>query len=102
MKLYEVTNGWEGESYVRVLVIAASEKDAEKLAQLKYKCESDKEIDEEKKEYEQYMEWFGKEVADMRRREFKPLYDKSYYENLEVTCLCEDVSKTWASGPSDS
>jgi hypothetical protein len=37
MKLYEVTNGYIGESYVRCLVVAANEERALELAAKRYK-----------------------------------------------------------------
>ena len=37
MKLYEVTNGYTGYSYVRCLVIAENEEQAKDLATAKYK-----------------------------------------------------------------
>ncbi len=37
MKLYQITNGWHGCSYVRVLCIAESEDDALKQATPKFK-----------------------------------------------------------------
>ena len=42
MKLYEVTNGYIGSSYVRVLVIAKDEERAVELAREQYKKEFDK------------------------------------------------------------
>lgn len=40
MKLYEVTNGHMGFSYVRCLIIAENEEKAKDLARIKYKEES--------------------------------------------------------------
>lgn len=37
MNLYEVTNGWTGESYVKVFVIAANEEQARYIAADKYR-----------------------------------------------------------------
>lgn len=41
MNLYRVTNGYIGESYVRVLIIAKNEERALELAKEKFKSESD-------------------------------------------------------------
>ena len=73
MKLYEVTNGYIGSSYMRVLVIAKDEERAVELAREKYKKEVDK---------------FS-------------FYNESYYKNLEANCLCENISKEWASEAQD-
>lgn len=73
MKLYEVTNGYIGDSAVRVLVITDNEERAIELAREKYKKEVDK---------------FS-------------FYDESYYKNLEANCLCEDISKEWVSEVTD-
>jgi len=40
MKLYEVTNGFTGFSYVRVLIVASDEKSALELARKEYEKES--------------------------------------------------------------
>ena len=73
MKLYEVTNGYIGSSYERVLVIAKDEKRAIKLAREQYKKEFDK----------------------------SSFYDEGYYKRLEANCLCEDISKEWVSEVTD-
>ena len=64
MKLFEVTNGWCGNSYVRILCVSESEEEALELTTPKFK-------------------------EDGRNN------DPSYWLNLEVKVLCEDVSKSW-------
>lgn len=73
MKLFEVTNGWCGESYVYVLVIASSEAEAMELAS-------------EKLHKDAFYDW-----GDKRQR-----YNDSYWKDLKATVLCEDVSVPWA------
>ncbi|MHC1683703.1 MAG: hypothetical protein AB6733_12215 [Clostridiaceae bacterium] len=77
MKLYEVKNGYIGESCVKVFVIAESEERAQQLAYKRYKKHA-----EEKNKY------------------FK-VYSQSYFTNLTAECLCEDVRKEWATEPRD-
>jgi len=77
MKLYEVTNGYCGESNVKVFVIAESEERAKQLAYKRYKKDA-----EEKNEY-------------------FVVYKESYYTNLTAECLCEDVTKEWSTEPRD-
>lgn len=77
MKLYEVTNGYIGESYVKVLVIAENEERAKQLAYKRYKKE-----------------------AGERNKRFK-VYSEAYYNNLTIECLCEDVTKEWSTEPRD-
>lgn len=67
MKLYEVINGYCGFSYLRVYVIANSEKEAIKIATKKYKEDSD------------------------------GIYTEKYCKNLKAKCLCEDTTKEWSS-----
>ena len=59
MKLFEVTNGYTGESYVRLLVICDTPERAQDIA--------------------------------------RPIYEKEgkYWERLEATELCDDVSNEW-------
>lgn len=42
MNLYRVTNGYMGESYVRVLIVAKTESRARELAREKFKSESER------------------------------------------------------------
>lgn len=74
MKLYEVTNGYIGNSAVRVLVITENKERAIELARIKFK-----------KEAEQYPDF----------------YDEDYYEDLEAYCLCDNANKEWASEAQD-
>jgi len=74
MKLYEVTNGYIGNSAVRVLVITENEERAIELARIKFK-----------KEAEQYPDF----------------YDEDYYEDLEAYCLCGNTNKEWAGEAQD-
>lgn len=66
MKLFEVTNGWIGNSYVRCLVIASNEEEAIKLTSSLYK----------------------KEAKDRQ-------YANTYFEGLKAEILCEDTSSFW-------
>lgn len=102
MKLYEVRNGWMGESYISVIVIAESEKAAIELARSKYKGIVDKRQEKFIEEYKENMKSFGKKFADKIKEDFKPYYDEGYYNCLEAECLCNDVSIEWASEPNDS
>jgi len=72
MKLFEVTNGWMGNSYVRVLVIAEDEEEAKTLATEPLKKD-------------------GKSQG----------HDKLYWSRLECKTLCEDVSTVWCGDASD-
>ena len=72
MKLFEITNGWMGNSYVRVYVIAEDESEAIRLATTPFK-------------------------NDGKRQK----HPKAYWENLEVKTLCEDTSKPWCGEASD-
>lgn len=69
MKLYEVTNGYLGNSYTRVYVIAEDEDGAENIARERYK------------EY-------TKETG---------CYEEEFYKDLKVECICEDTNKKWCS-----
>jgi hypothetical protein len=63
LKLYEITNGYMGDSYVRCLIIT----------------------DTKEKAIEQAKEQFKSDAKDK--------YKESYWEILDANCLCEDVSK---------
>lgn len=67
MKLYEVMNGYMGESYVRCLVIAEDEETAIEKARVEYKKESS-------------------EYVRGKRRE-------NYYTELRANLLCDDTEK---------
>lgn len=73
MKLWEVYNGWQGESYVKVFVIAETEGEALKLAESSYR----------------------------RQAESDDYKDPDYFSKLKAKILCENVSKNWASIPRD-
>jgi hypothetical protein len=90
MKLYEVTNGYVGDSYVRVLVIAESEERAKELASAKLKEEARNEDYE--KEVERYKRW-GWDTSTLKEY----LYPESYWERLDVVCLCDDLTNEWSS-----
>ena len=68
MKLFEVTNGYTGYSYVRLLVIADNRKKAIKKAKPKFKKEVDK---------------------------AHTSYKEDYYKKLEAKSLCKDTTKEW-------
>jgi len=69
MKLYEITNGYTGYSYVRVYVVADNEKKAIELAREKFKEEAEDRI----------------------------AYNEKYYNNLEAEVMCENVCQEWVS-----
>lgn len=69
MKVYEVANGYVGNSYTRVYVIAKDDDEAENIARKKYK------------EY-------AKETG---------CYGEDFYKDLKVECICEDTTKEWCS-----
>ena len=73
MRLFEVTNGYMGESYIRLLVICDTLKRAKDIARPLYK--------------EKY--------------EDNPYKSTKYWENIEVTELCDDVSKEWCNEITD-
>lgn len=68
MRVYEVTNGYVGNSYTRVYVIAENEDRAKEIAKERYKKVA-KEND----------------------------YRNDYFENLKEECICEDTTKEWCS-----
>lgn len=71
MKLYEVTNGYQGESYVRCLVIAENVEQALELARPKF------------------------EAAGRHR------HDSDYWTELTAELFCDDTAKPWAGSASD-
>ena len=72
MKLFEVTNGWMGNSYVRALVIAENEEEAKNAATDPFKRD-------------------GKSQG----------HPKWYWMELRCKTLCEDVSKPWCGDARD-
>jgi len=78
MKLFEVRNGWMGESYSKVFVIAATMARAIEVARDEYKKEA------------MQVDMLG------RRR-----YPDSYYEDLKAVELCADTAAEWATAPRD-
>lgn len=101
MKLYEVTNGYIGNNYVRCYVISDTEEKALELARIKFKLEVDKNIKESNKEYQSNCERFGKEFADKVKDAVKPKYQARYYTNLKAKCLCNNTSEECVIGPVD-
>ncbi len=75
MQLYEVTNGYVGDGYTHVLVLAEDEEQARRLASEKFKAESDSRVAD-----------FGESHA----------YKSDYWEKLEAERLAE-VANPWAS-----
>jgi hypothetical protein len=90
MELYEVTNGFVGDSYLRVLVVAPNEKRAKELASLEFKKNARNEDYE--KELEKYKKW-GWDTS--RVKEYR--YPERYWKNLKVRCLCDDLTSEWSS-----
>ena len=83
MKLYQIENGWLGESAVRVYVIAGSDDAAKGLAVLAYKKDADE---------------FNSKPANARCLKPASYYDPAQFT---LTVLCEDTTQPWASGVSD-
>lgn len=73
MKLFEITNGYEGEAYVRVVVIAETDVKAMILAR----------------------DQFKRDAAKLS----KPA---NYYTNLTFNEICSDISKGFVSRVSDT
>lgn len=71
MKLYEATNGYVGESYVRCLVIAPDDETAMRLARKRYS------------EHNQAS------------------FDAGYSKTITLEILCDDTSKEWSNEVSD-
>lgn len=71
MKLYEVTNGYVGESYVKCLAIAENESKAVELAKVQYQEEADN------------------------------MNEPKYCEKLQARLLCDDTSKEYTGYISD-
>lgn len=76
MKLFQITNGYIGESYVRCLVIAATEAAALDLARQKFKSEAS-------------------------RIPNRYPWPEQYYSDLKAECLCGDVTMEWAGEVTD-
>ena len=66
MKLYEITNGYIGESYVRMLIIAEDAISATRRA-----------------------------YPDFYKEGMKSGYKERYWINLQATELCADTSQKW-------
>lgn len=94
MKLYEVTNGYMGDSYIRVYIIAESEERAKEMASLKFKERA------RSPHYEEDIETYQQYGWDTSRVE-EYLYEENYWTNLDVECLSEDCSKEFASEVND-
>lgn len=68
-KLYEITNGYEGASYIRVYCITESEENAVNMARGKLRIEAEK-------------------ISRSGDRN----YPDDYYEDLTITLLCDDIT----------
>lgn len=79
MKLYEVLNGYMGESYVRCLVIAEDEETAIEEARVEYK-----------------KAWVEENQTSMHGK-----YKEQYYTELKAYLICDDVSKGYVSKVND-
>ncbi|MED3563458.1 hypothetical protein [Bacillus xiapuensis] len=87
MKLYEVTNGYIGDSYLRIIV-AADDDRARELASNEFKENA------RNKSYEKDLETRKRLRLDTSSvKEFN--YLDNYWTDLEVVCLSEDVSKEY-------
>ena len=69
MKLFEITNGFIGDSYVRILVVAETDDRAIEIARPIFKNEAE----------------------DEKR------YPESYWIRLDANLLCDDLSEEWNS-----
>ena len=79
MKLYEISNGYTGESYVRCLVIAEDEETSIEKARIEYK-----------------KAWTESQAGLLCGR-----YEDGYYTKLEAHLLCDDVSKGYVGEVND-
>jgi len=77
MKLFEVRNGYIGESVTKCFVIAETEERALELASISFREES-------KFEYGNYL-YDGE----------KHLYHQAYWTNLKAECLVDDTTKEY-------
>jgi len=77
MKLYEVRNGYTGESIVKCFIIAETEKRALELASESLREDS---------------KWkYGKHIYDDEKHQ----YNEEYWTHLTIKCLCKDTSKEY-------
>ena len=92
MQLFEISNGWLGESYVRVIVIAENKEQALALAREAFKKDAEKDDRKELARLERIPE---------RLREKPRLKGERYYTNLEITWSVDDLTKPYCSEPTD-
>ncbi|AGK96788.1 hypothetical protein [Clostridium pasteurianum] len=95
MKLFKVKNGFTGFVDVNVLVIAKDEREALESAKLEFRKVVDDDIIKINKQIEKERKKFGDIFADRLKESLRPIYDENYYNNLEIICLCDDVSNEW-------
>ena len=114
MKLFEITNGWMGESYVRVYVIAESEAQALALAREKYKAEADRRDAKEMARAEEEADRENRRVQACIAKGIPPtkkapppalpepkLVAERYYGNLSIVWSVDDLTKPYCSDISD-
>lgn len=102
VKLWEVTNGYMGESHVKCFVIADTQAKAIELGRAEYKREVDEELNKANEEYKKNIIKFGSKFAKQVRNGFRPMYDEDYYKNLKAECMCENTTLEWCSCSRDS
>jgi len=78
MKLYEILNGYMGESYVRCLAIAEDENTAVEKARIEYK-----------------KVWAESQTTAISK------YNENYYTELKAYIICDDVSKGYVGKVND-
>ena len=83
MKLYEILNGYMGESYVRCLVIAEDEETAIETARVEYK------------------KIWAESQTNLKCGDYVTKYNENYYTELKAYLLCDDVSKGYTSKVND-
>lgn len=87
MKLYEITNGFMGYSYVRGLVVAENEDEAYRIGSEMFEKEARRDEREIKNEQEFYKRT-GRPIEEVKTHD----YNKKYWENLEIKCLFDDLT----------
>jgi len=94
VKLFEVYNGWMGESVVRVLVVADSEAQALNIAREKYKQVAEAEDRKELRRLETL-------CAELQAKGKQQLYGERYYNDLSAKVIFDDLTAPACTEPSD-
>lgn len=91
MKLWEVSNGYMGEGFIRVLVIASTKNKAKVLGSKKLKEFA------RNKDYDKQLKYYSdKKWNTSMLKEFK--YKSNYWEFdfLSADCICPDLTEEWS------